>query len=106
MLDDKDRRGYATDSIVSNGTIVSGGVVRRSILSLRVRVHSYSEVSDSVIFSGVTVGRNAVVRNAIVDKNVDIPEGYQIGVDPAEDAARFTVSAGGVIVIGKSDILT
>ena len=106
VLDDEDRRGYATDSIVSNGTIVSGGVVRRSILSPRVRVHSYSEVSDSVILSGVTVGRNAVVRNAIVDKNVDIPEGYQIGVDPAEDAARFTVSAGGVIVIGKSDILT
>ena len=106
VLDDEDRPRIRDgfDRQQRNDRI--RGVVRRSILSPRVRVHSYSEVSDSVILSGVTVGRNAVVRNAIVDKNVDIPEGYQIGVDPAEDAARFTVSAGGVIVIGKSDILT
>ena len=81
--DVENRRGVAIDSVVANGAVVSGGVVRRSILSPRVRVNSYSEVTDSVLFDEVTVGRGAVVRNAIIDKLVQIPEGYEIGVDPA-----------------------
>ena len=103
--DDDRRRGRAVDSIVANGCIVSGGMVRRSILSPRVRVNSFSEVSDSILFNEVTVGRGAVVRRAVVDKQVDIPEGFQIGVDPAADAERFTVSPQGVVVIGKGDLL-
>lgn len=103
--DDDRRRGRAVDSIVANGCIVSGGKVRRSILSPRVRVNSFSEVSDSILFNEVTVGRGAVVRRAVVDKQVDIPEGFQIGVDPAADAERFTVSPQGVVVIGKGDSL-
>lgn len=103
--DDDRRRGRAVDSIVANGCIVSGGAVRRSILSPRVRVNSFSEVSDSILFNEVTVGRGAVVRRAVIDKQVDIPEGFQIGVDPAADAERFTVSPQGVVVIGKGDLL-
>lgn len=103
--DDDRRRGRAVDSIVANGCIVSGGMVRRSILSPRVRVNSFSEVADSILFNEVTVGRGAVVRRAVVDKQVDIPEGFQIGVDPAADAERFTVSPQGVVVIGKGDSL-
>ncbi|MCY4370245.1 MAG: glucose-1-phosphate adenylyltransferase [bacterium] len=99
------RRGVAINSVVANGAVVSGGVVRRSILSPRVRVNSYSEVTDSVLFDEVSVGRGAVVRNAIVDKLVEIPEGYEIGVDPVTDAKRFTISEGGVVVIGKKDQL-
>ena len=99
------RRGVAINSVVANGAVVSGGVVRRSILSPRVRVNSYSEVTDSVLFDEVSVGRGAVVRNAIVDKLVEIPEGYEIGVDPVDDAKRFTISEGGVVVIGKKDQL-
>lgn len=103
--DSDHRRGWAVDSIAANGSIVSGGRVRRSILSPRVRVNSYSEVTDSILFSEVTVGRRAVVRKAIVDKQVEIPEGYEIGVDPVADAERFTVSPEGVAVIGKGDVL-
>lgn len=101
----KNRRGVAIDSVVAGGTVISGGVVRRSILSPRVRVNSYAEVTDSVLFDEVSVGRGAVVRNAIVDKLVQIPAGYEIGTDPQADAERFTMSEGGVVVIGKKDEL-
>ena len=95
------RTGVSIESMVCPGVIVSGGTVRRSVLSPSVTVHSYAEVEGSVLMPGVEVGRGAVVRNAIVDKNVQIPAGTQIGVDPDEDRARFTVSANGIVVIGK-----
>ncbi len=66
-----------------------------------MRINSYAEVSGSVLLNGVEVGRHAVVRNAIVDKQVKIPEGARIGVDPAADRDRFTVSDNGIVVIGK-----
>lgn len=99
------RRGRALNSLVGSGTIVSGGVIRRSVVSAGVRVHSYATVEDSVLFEGVTIGRNAVVRRAILDKNVVVPDGFQLGVDQAKDAERFTISAGGVVVIGKGGSL-
>jgi glucose-1-phosphate adenylyltransferase len=102
VFDDEDgRRGMALDSMVCAGVVISGATVRRSVLSPGVHLHSYAEVEDSVLMQGVDVGRNAVVRRAIVDKNVRIAEGAQVGVDPVADRERFTVSAGGVVVIPK-----
>lgn len=99
------RRGQAIDSVVANGVVVSGGTVRRSVVSPRVRVNSFADVSDSVVFDGVEVGRGAKVHRAIIDKNVEIPEGYEIGLDPKADSERFTISPSGVVVIGKGDVL-
>jgi glucose-1-phosphate adenylyltransferase len=101
VFDDDTRRGIAVDSIVSAGAIISGGTVRRSVLSAGVFVHSFAEVTDSVVMHDVEVGRNAVVRRAIVDKNVVIPSGVRIGVDLDADRRRFAVSDAGVVVIGK-----
>ena len=101
------RIGHAVDSFVSSGAVVSGGTVERSVLSPWVVVHSWAEVTGSVLMNNVKVGRNAVVRNAIVDKNVVIPEGARVGVDPDEDRARgFVVSEGGITVVGKGQRVT
>ena len=106
VFDDEERRGVALDSIISAGVIVSGGTVRRSVLSPGVSVHSRALVEDSVLLDGVDVGRDAIVRRAIVDKNVVIPQGARIGVDPEEDRARgFTMSDNGVVVLGKGDVV-
>jgi glucose-1-phosphate adenylyltransferase len=100
--DSGDRIGRAIDSLVSNGVIVSGGHVRQSVLSPGVRVNSWARVEDSVILDNVQVGRRAVVQNAIVDKNVIIPPGAQVGVDKEHDLARgFVVSPDGITVVGK-----
>jgi glucose-1-phosphate adenylyltransferase len=93
--------GIAQDSIVGAGTIISGAIVRRSVISPNVRIEAGAEVSDSVVLPGVSVGRGAVVRGAILDKNVVIPDGALVGVDLAGDRARYTVSQGGVVVLGK-----
>ena len=87
--------------MVSPGVIISGSTVNKSILSPGVHIHSWAEVDGSVLMQGVEVGRNAVIRNAIIDKNVIIPENVTIGVDLAHDREHYTVSAGGVVVIGK-----
>ncbi|MEM1061367.1 MAG: glucose-1-phosphate adenylyltransferase [Planctomycetota bacterium] len=98
------RVGQALDSIVCPGSIVSGGKVERSVISYDVRVNSWASVEDSILFEGVDVGRNARLRNVIVDKGVSIPAGTEIGFDHAADRARgLTVSSGGVTVIGKTD---
>jgi glucose-1-phosphate adenylyltransferase len=82
------RMGIATDSLVSEGCIISGGRIDRSVLSPNVRINSFSHVEGSILFEGVQVGRRAKVRRAIVDKGVVIPEGLEIGVDHAADAER------------------
>ena len=101
VVEEEGRTGTAVSSLVCAGVIVSGGSVRRSVLSPGVRVHSYAEVERSVLLHGVDIARNAVVRNAILDKNVRIGEGVEIGVDLDRDRERFVVSDGGVVVIGK-----
>jgi glucose-1-phosphate adenylyltransferase len=86
---------------VCAGVVVSGGSVVRSILSPGVFVHSNARVEDSVLLEGAEVGSHAIVRRAIVDKNVVVPDGARVGVDLELDRERFTVSAGGIVVIGK-----
>ncbi len=98
------RRGYALDSIVCAGTIVSGGRVERSILGHQVRINSYAHVEDSILFAGVNIGRHARIRRAIIDKGVHIPAGVEIGFDPKLDLARgFTVTDSGVTVVPQTD---
>jgi glucose-1-phosphate adenylyltransferase len=95
------RMGIAVDSIVSTGTIVSGGRIQRSVLSPRVRTNSYSYVFESILMEDVDVGRYAKLRRVIVDKGVTIPPRTQIGYEPDEDAKRFTITEGGVVVVPK-----
>jgi len=106
VFEEKRRTGMAIDSMVCAGVIVSGASVRRSILSPGVHVHSYAEVDGSVLMHGVDVGRGAVVRNAILDKNVRVDPDVQLGVDLAADRERFAVSDGGVVVVGKGAHVT
>jgi glucose-1-phosphate adenylyltransferase len=98
-----ERCGHALDSIVSNGCIVSGSLVRGSVLCPNVRVHSYSTIEESILMPGVRVGRHARIRKAIIDRDVVIPRGAVIGFDPAEDRRRHTVSDGGVVVVTAND---
>jgi glucose-1-phosphate adenylyltransferase len=101
---DQQRAGRALDSIVCPGSIISGGRVERSILGPRTRVNSYAEIEDSILFSGVDVGRRAKVRRAIIDKGVSIPDGFVVGYDPEVDQRRgFTVTENGVTIIATSD---
>jgi glucose-1-phosphate adenylyltransferase len=95
------RVGTALNSIISNGCIISGGNVKRSLLSPKVTVHSFAEVEDSILLEGVDVGRNAKIKRTIIDKEVQIPPGMEIGYHLDEDAKRFTVTASGIVVVPK-----
>jgi glucose-1-phosphate adenylyltransferase len=99
------RLGTALDSMISGGSIISGGRVERSILSPHVRINSYAHVVDSILMDGVDVGRRARIARAIIDKGVQVPEGFSIGYDALKDRERFTVSPGGVVVVAKGTIL-
>ncbi len=104
--DSGDRVGRAINSVVSNGVIVSGGLVRAAVLSPGVRVNSWSRVERAVVLDNTRIGRHAVVENAILDKNVEVPEGAVVGVDKEHDKARgFVVSEGGITVVGKGQLV-
>ncbi|WP_418004362.1 glucose-1-phosphate adenylyltransferase [Mycobacterium sp. PDNC021] len=105
--EDGERVGRAVNSVISNGVIISGALVRESVLSPGVRVEEHATVERSVIMDNTIVGANALVRNAIIDKNVVIPPHTQIGVDKEHDLARgFAVSEGGVTAVGKGQQVT
>jgi glucose-1-phosphate adenylyltransferase len=95
------RVGRATDSLISEGCIISGGRLHHCIVSPKVRVNSYAEVEDSIIFENVNVGRHCRIRRCIIDKHVDVPAGTVIGHDPEEDRKRFQVTESGLVVIPK-----
>ena len=95
------RVGYATDSLVSEGCIVSGTHIHHSIVSPKVRLNSYSTIEDCIIFEKVTIGRHCKIRRAIIDKQVAIPPNTVIGFDPEADRKRFHVTESGIVVIAK-----
>ena len=103
---DGDRVGRAVDSVISNGVIVSGGLVRNSILSPGSRIDSWSRVDRTVILNNSRVSRHAVVQDAILDKNVTVLAGATVGVDKEQDRARgLTVSSGGITVVGQGQVV-
>lgn len=96
-----ERVGRVLNSLITDGSIVSGGLVERSILSPNVRVNSYTYITDSIIFNNCDIGRHSKIRRAIIDKDVKIPVGTEIGFDPDEDKKRFKVTETGIVVIPK-----
>ena len=95
------RTGMALDSVISGGCIVSGGVVRDSVLSPDVRVNSFAEVDSSILFSHVNIGRHCRIRRSIIDRNVEIPEGTVIGYDTDADRQRYFVTESGITVVTR-----
>jgi glucose-1-phosphate adenylyltransferase len=100
---DPERMGTAVDSIVSGGCVISGGHVERSVLGYDVRVNSFCDVQDSIIFNHVNIGRHSRIRNAIVDRHVNLPERTVIGYDADEDKKRFHISENGVVVVVRDE---
>jgi glucose-1-phosphate adenylyltransferase len=100
---DPERTGTAVDSIVAGGSIVSGGRVAKSVLGYDVRVNSYSEVDESIVFNHVNIGRRCRIRRAIIDRHVNLPEGTVIGYDLEADRARYAVSDGGIVVVVRPE---
>jgi len=98
-FDDDERRGMAVDSLISGGCLITGSVVRRSVLFSNVRVHSFAVVEDCVVLPDVEVRRNVRLTRCVIDKGTMIPEGTVIGEDAVEDAKRFRVSEGGGVLV-------
>jgi glucose-1-phosphate adenylyltransferase len=106
FADSKSQRiGIATDSLVSDGTIISGGTINRCVLHPRVRIHSYADVDESILMDGVEIGRHCRIRRTIIDKGVKIPAGTTIGYDIEQDRERFTVTDSGIVVVPKGAII-
>ena len=99
VFDDENRRGMAVDSMVSGGCIISGSVVRHSLLFSNVHVDSFAEVEDSVILPDVEIGRNCKIKRTIIDRGCKIPDDMEIGIDPDKDRDQFFVSPGGVVLV-------
>ncbi len=99
------RAGRALDSLVAHGSIISGGVVRNSVLSYNVFIHSWSSVEESVLMEGVVVGRHARIKKAIIAEGVNIPPHTEIGYRPEVDRKRFTVTPRGITIVTKDDFV-
>lgn len=103
VFDWPDRRGMAVNSVVAEGSIVSGSLVRNCVVGRNVRIHSYSRVEDSVIMDWTEIGRGCKIRHAIIDKSNLIPPGTEIGYNPEQDRQRFYVSDGGIVVLCRGE---
>ena len=100
---DPERMGVAFDSIISGGSILSGGRVRGSVVGYDVRINSFAEVEDSIIFNHVNVGRHSRIRRAIIDRHVQLPEGTVIGYDLEADRSRYHVTENGIVVVVREE---
>ena len=103
VFDEEGRRGMALDSVVSEGTILSGSLVRHSVIGPNVRIHSFSLIEESIIMNQVEIGRDCRIRRTIIDKNVTIPPGTAIGYSVDEDRRRYFVSDGGIVVVPREE---
>ncbi|MBU5638314.1 glucose-1-phosphate adenylyltransferase [Geomonas sp. Red69] len=104
VFDEEGRRGMNIDSYVCAGCITSGATVRRTILGPRCKVNSYSEIEDSILFENVTVGRHVKIKRAIIDKNIVIPDGTEIGYDHDKDRAKgYRVTESGIVVVSMAE---
>lgn len=103
VFDDEGRRGLALNSIVGEGTIISGSLVRGSVISPNVRIHSFCLIEDSVIMNRVEIGRGCRIRRAIIDKNVYVPPGTEIGYDIEKDKAQYFVTESGIVIIPREE---
>jgi glucose-1-phosphate adenylyltransferase len=99
VFDDDDRRGMATDSMVSGGCVISGAMVRHSVLFSNVKVNSYARLEDAVVLPDVVIGRHARLKKVVIDKGCIIPEGLEVGYDRERDAKSFHVTPNGVTMI-------
>ena len=100
VFNDDDRRGIATDSMVSGGCLISGASINRTLLFSNVHVHSFAHIEDSVVLPEVDIGRSARIKRAIIDRGCRIPEGMEIGIDHAQDKQRgFRISDGGIVLV-------
>ncbi len=100
-----ERVGRSLNSLICDGSIVSGGLVERSIIGPNVKINSFAYITDSIIMNNCNIGRHVRIKRAIIDKNVVIPKGYEIGFDPVRDKEKFTVTESGIVVIAKNTIL-
>jgi glucose-1-phosphate adenylyltransferase len=100
---DPGRMGLALDSMVGGGSIVSGGRVNRSVVGYDVRVNSYCEIENSILFNHVNVGRHSRIRNAIIDRHVVLPEHTEIGYDAEADRRRYQVTESGIVVVVREE---
>jgi glucose-1-phosphate adenylyltransferase len=103
VFDWHDRQGRAVNSVVSEGTIISGSLVRNCVIGRNVRIHSYSQIEDSVVMDWVEIGRGCRIRHAIIDKSNIIPAGTEIGYDLEKDRQRYFVSESGIVVVARAE---
>ena len=102
---DADRTGTAVDSIVASGSILSGGRVKNSLIGYDVRVNSYSDISESIVYNHVSIGRHSRIRRAIIDRHVSLPENTEIGYDLEADRLRFHVTDSGIVIVVRQESL-
>src|SRR3972149_1118972 len=100
-----ERVGRSLDSLICDGSIISGGLVEKSLIGPNVKINSFAYVTDSIIMNNCNIGRHARIRRTIIDKNVTVPEGYEIGFDIESDRNKFTVTESGIVVIEKNAVL-
>jgi len=103
VFDEEERRGTGINSIVAEGTVISGSVIRNSVIGRNVRIHSYSEIDEAVIMNRAEIGRGCRIRRAIIDKNVYIPPGTEIGYNAEADRKNYFASESGVVVIPRRE---